>query len=473
MKISIVIPAYNAERYLAETLRSVFDQDHDDLEIIVVNDGSTDNTENIIHQFGDRIQYIYQENSGVSAARNRGMAAATGEYLLFLDADDTLLPGSLSERVALISARPHIGILHSGWKLITHTDEHIDTVRPWTYAPRLDTMTWLLWKPVFPGAMLFRREDLLGAGGFDETLHQAEDVDLILRMSVKRVQAEWYRSVTVNYRQHTENATLNSLAQAEGLMTVLDKFYASEGLSPSLRFSEVRIRRSTLMWIVWQLFITGHQHEILSYLQDSVPYMFYPPDDPYLALDWLNRLSVHAHRRKEAPDHLRALWPVFKQLLSLSSEEWLATEQMLDWWLDVWWQYMVEDYEIAVTRLNDYRDLPLEQILSVSRAVAFTPFPIRWESLDMLWSDLERLNMISSSDRSSSVDLYLKITVASLYRRKWRTTLGALKRAAIRTTTWAALSYWFRAIGSALKYGANLSFRLFGHRRKPFTSKYH
>src|SRR5690606_8238011 len=88
--VSVLIPAYNVGRYIGECLKSVFNQSYDNIEVIVVNDGSTDDIENIISKdsFYDRIKYIKQSNKGVSAARNRALKEATGEYVVFVDADD-------------------------------------------------------------------------------------------------------------------------------------------------------------------------------------------------------------------------------------------------------------------------------------------------------------------------------------------------------------------------------------------------
>ena len=87
-RVSVIIPTFNSERYLAEAIDSVLSQTYQNIECIVVDDGSTDNTPAIVQGYGDRIRYIYQENAERSAARNRGIVAATGQYISFLDADD-------------------------------------------------------------------------------------------------------------------------------------------------------------------------------------------------------------------------------------------------------------------------------------------------------------------------------------------------------------------------------------------------
>ena len=100
-RISVLIPTYNYSQFLLDAVKSVLAQDVPDVEIIVVDDGSTDNTSDIIKPYTDRVQYIYQENAGLSAARNTGIRNSTGEFILFLDADDVLGTEAIASQVAL------------------------------------------------------------------------------------------------------------------------------------------------------------------------------------------------------------------------------------------------------------------------------------------------------------------------------------------------------------------------------------
>ena len=111
--VSVIIPTYNYGRYLGKALASLRDQTYRNLEIIVVDDGSTDDTKTVVARFGPGIVYLYQENRGVSAARNAGLERAAGEFVAFLDADDYLLPDSVAARAAVLQARPDVGIVFS------------------------------------------------------------------------------------------------------------------------------------------------------------------------------------------------------------------------------------------------------------------------------------------------------------------------------------------------------------------------
>ncbi len=111
--VSVIIPTYNYGRYLGKALASCRDQTYQGLEIIVVDDGSTDDTRGVVERFGPDPVYIFQENQGVSRARNTGLDRARGELITFLDADDYLLPDSIAARVEILQSRPDIGIVFS------------------------------------------------------------------------------------------------------------------------------------------------------------------------------------------------------------------------------------------------------------------------------------------------------------------------------------------------------------------------
>ena len=109
-KVSVVMPAYNYGRFLGEAIQSVLDQTFQDFELIVVDDGSTDNTKEVIGSFTDRrIKYIYQQNRGVSTALNVGISASRGEYIALLDADDIWLPHNLEKGVEVLDEHAEVG----------------------------------------------------------------------------------------------------------------------------------------------------------------------------------------------------------------------------------------------------------------------------------------------------------------------------------------------------------------------------
>ena len=271
--VSVIIPVYNGSKYIQIAIDSVLSQTYKNYEIIVVDDGSTDDTRQKLHIYHKQIRYVFQENQGSAAARNLGISLAKGELVGFLDADDFwTMPEKLAKQIACFQANPDLGGINTGWRIVDESGKHIKTVQPWHKAPNLDLETWLKKKCVRTSAMVFRREWLLKVGGFDEELRQSHDVDLILRLSLAGCQTEWLKEETVSYRQHEENTTKNSLKQAKYVQAVLDKFYARQDLPESIRRQERQSRYYTLVWIAWYQYNADNLDGMASYLLKSLDF---------------------------------------------------------------------------------------------------------------------------------------------------------------------------------------------------------
>ena len=192
--VSIVIPAYNCAAFVAEAVQSALDQDYPSTEVIVVNDDSSDKTPSVLRSFGDAIRVIDQKNSGAAVARNNGLAAARGEYVAFLDADDVWLQGKLSVQVAHLQENQDVGIVFTDWHVWpTDADGRF-------HLPALDKTPrqgvnadpthsgWLYNRLLFDCELLtttvMLRASLVRAiGGFDTTMYSGEDYDFWLRAS--------------------------------------------------------------------------------------------------------------------------------------------------------------------------------------------------------------------------------------------------------------------------------------------------
>ncbi|WP_172293325.1 glycosyltransferase family 2 protein [Pseudoruegeria sp. HB172150] len=195
-RASIIVPAYNVAKTLRETLHSLLGQTFTDLEVVVVDDGSTDRTVAVARSFGDpRIRVIQQPNRGLAGARNGGIAAARGEYIGFCDADDLWRPTKLAAHIAHLEANPHVGLSYSGSELIDMSGRPLKIAQ----RPRLKNVTAahvFLRNPVGNGsAPVFRRAALdaiawrpahetLRDWWFDETFRQSEDIECWLRLAL-------------------------------------------------------------------------------------------------------------------------------------------------------------------------------------------------------------------------------------------------------------------------------------------------
>jgi glycosyltransferase involved in cell wall biosynthesis len=171
IKVSVIIPVFNGAATIAATLESVFAQRFDGrVEVIVVNDGSTDETRAVLQRFCGRIAVIDQNNRGVAAARNAGIRAAAGEYVAPLDADDTWTDQVLAKTVPLLDENPSCAAVFGDAMLVDGAGEMIAPhyVDPGCdHSPTLDEMLARPW-PILNGAIVFRREALLETGGFPE-----------------------------------------------------------------------------------------------------------------------------------------------------------------------------------------------------------------------------------------------------------------------------------------------------------------
>lgn len=285
VKVSVIIPAYNGDRYIAEAIDSVLAQTYQDYEIIVVNDGSTDQTAQILEQYTSKIRYFEQVNQGVAVSRNFGFKKALGQYITFLDQDDLFLTDKLSSQVALLEDNPHLGMVNSGWQISDRHGTVKAAVEPWQQIPQLNLADLIIWKPVFLGAMLFNRSWLERTTGFNPSLQQTPDVDLVIRLAALGCTAAWVKQTTVIYRQHEANASKNTLLQAQELDLILEQFFAQANLSPEVKNLEADSRYQSLVWSAWRLQQTGHLAAMSNYLAQSWQYSQKYPTE--IILHWI------------------------------------------------------------------------------------------------------------------------------------------------------------------------------------------
>ena len=184
-RVSVIIPAYNAAWCVARAIDSALEQDYEAKEIIVVNDGSTDDTGRVLAGYGDRIRVVDKPNGGLSSARNAGIEAAEGEFVAFLDADDWWLPGKLTAQAGLMRDDPDVGFCSVATQV---EDPDGSMINLWSCP---------VWQGDFVGflfhnnaavagsgsAVMARRELFERAGLFDESLNSLEDIDMWMRLA--------------------------------------------------------------------------------------------------------------------------------------------------------------------------------------------------------------------------------------------------------------------------------------------------
>jgi glycosyltransferase involved in cell wall biosynthesis len=228
--VSVVIPCYNQGRFVGEAIASVLAQTHTPMEIVVVDDGSTDDTAEVVSGYpGARL--IRQPNRGLAAARNTGWRATSGRYVIFLDADDRLLPEAAAVAVAAFTERPDAACAVGRCRRIDVRGAPLPA-RP---RPRVETDHYLsliksCWIEV--ASATYRREALLALGGFDTSLPCVEDYDLYLRIARRFPMVDHYVEVA-EYRQHPGTLSRNYTRMLEHTLLVVDRHrpgpWASEG----------------------------------------------------------------------------------------------------------------------------------------------------------------------------------------------------------------------------------------------------
>lgn len=183
--VSVVIPTYNTGWCIRTAIDSVLNQSCTDFELIVVDDGSTDDTAQVLAAYYGRIQIVAKVNGGLSSARNAGIAAARGAYVAFLDADDWWLPPKLERQLALMRSRPDLVFCSTAAQAVSPDGEKLGEWRCGNVAgSALESIFAVNAFVAGSGsAVLARRDALVRAGGFDETLRSLEDIDMWIRLS--------------------------------------------------------------------------------------------------------------------------------------------------------------------------------------------------------------------------------------------------------------------------------------------------
>ncbi|HKU73548.1 MAG TPA: glycosyltransferase family A protein [Pyrinomonadaceae bacterium] len=227
--VSVVIPTYNYGRFIKEAISSVLDQTRSPAEIIVVDDGSTDETAAVVAAFGKAVRYIRQDNAGVCAARNLGVSESTGELIAFLDADDTIEPSNLEKQGARFESDEQIGLVHCAMR--EFDDKTGETIRLHMQGGEDDVAdNLLLWDGpliVAPGAVIVSRKAFDRVGGFDTRMKVSEDWDFCYRVA-RLFKVGFVAEPLLNYRSHKAAAHLNLDNMERGMLMFYEKAFTTD-----------------------------------------------------------------------------------------------------------------------------------------------------------------------------------------------------------------------------------------------------
>ncbi len=219
--VSIVIPCYNQRRYLREAVESAVAQSHAPIEVIVVDDGSSEDVRSVAGACAG-VRYVRQANLGVATARNNGFLQCHGRYVIFLDSDDRLAPDCAQIGVRVLKARPEAAAAVGLCRVIGTDGEP----RPFRQQARVGGDVYLellrgnfIW---MPAQVLYRRDAFASIGGFDTTVDACADYDLYLRLA-RVYELAVHREIVADYRQHAENMSGDALLMLRSALAVLER----------------------------------------------------------------------------------------------------------------------------------------------------------------------------------------------------------------------------------------------------------
>ncbi len=205
--VSVIIPSYNGEKFIAQALESVFEQDYQPFEVIIVDDGSTDRTAQIIDKY-ENIQYIYQSNQGVSSARNKGVAASSGEIIAFLDSDDYWPTNRLTVTVRYFQQHPEVGYVLGKQMMFVEPGCAVPAwiKAEWLTAPQDASNT---------GVLVARRVTYERVGLFNKDYKGGEDTEWLVRASEAGVPMARLPELVLHRRIHGENLSLQKIQKSQ------------------------------------------------------------------------------------------------------------------------------------------------------------------------------------------------------------------------------------------------------------------
>lgn len=269
-RVSVIIPAYNAAKYLSRSISSALRQSWVPYEVIVVDDGSVDNTVEVVESYGSRVRFFRQENAGAAAARNAGASAARGDLFAFLDADDQWRRDKLQIQVSVLSRRPDLAFCCCQYRVGVEGQEPI----PITSDPSvrfLSDFREMFRRPYFgtPTVVMPRRV-FEACSGFDETLRVAEDLDLWLRAAYGR-SVGIVDSVLVDIFKVPDSLTMQGTHA--GHLSVIERFC---GLHPEFAERERNVVAKTRadIYTAWasEALLAGRREEAASLLRQGMRY---------------------------------------------------------------------------------------------------------------------------------------------------------------------------------------------------------
>ncbi len=234
VKVSVVIPTYNSAEYLSEAIDSVLSQSYDNWEILIVDDGSTDNTRDIIKKYDNSIKYYYKKNEGVSKARNFGIEKAQGKYVAFLDSDDYWEVDKLERQVASLENENISGrACYSSFTLFEGGFNIVGVRKSERYSSALEDLMLQCNVVGTPSTVIVERSLFDNVGGFDPALSLCADWEMWIRLATV-TEFIYIEEPLIKYRLHESNMSNNATLLEEDTLKLLEKAFSLENISKKI-----------------------------------------------------------------------------------------------------------------------------------------------------------------------------------------------------------------------------------------------
>ena len=306
-RISVIMPAFNQEKYIADSIESVLKQSFVDWELVIIDDGSTDGTAGIVKRYRDsRIRYHYQPGRGVCEARNLGIQHSKGEYTAFLDADDLFHPDKLEAQVILLDSTPDVGLVYVSRFEIDKDGSPLNFVlQPET----ADLTSVVLGFPFAPSDLMVRRHWLQEAGGFDRSFVINEDREWYVRLVLAGCMCRGIRRF-LSYRRLNDHKSFKNLpARMDDMLRALRPAFHSARLDKLDRVVQARAYHAIYQVWTYQAAVQGETKLAKEYFRQAAGFAVSTGID---VKEW-DRFLLHASIR-DGGDHEKRLQSIFSQL---------------------------------------------------------------------------------------------------------------------------------------------------------------
>lgn len=274
--VSVIIPVYNGEKFIAECLESVYAQTWHPLEVIIVDDGSTDNSLAIVEQLPGEKRIICQNNLDVSAARNTGVRQSNGDFIAFLDQDDVWLPDKLNKQMDIFKQYPEIDLVFTDLIKFYESGKEHHARDKHKLALKLNHnnlfSTLIRKNLLMPSEVVVKKASFNIAGGFDENFRTCGDYEMWLRMAGLGMKFHYIPEVLLKYRQHGSNAAKNTEIMFQDRINAVTKIFSFPELRPEHRKLERTGLAAAYMMGAHTLFSIKKYRQFMHYARMAYSY---------------------------------------------------------------------------------------------------------------------------------------------------------------------------------------------------------